>query len=171
MFSVQIVADIYNKSNGMLIHACEALSGNEFVGYTCPCALDAFEQLSAHISSSRYGAVSWQNIKAVVRRAEPQEWGKGDLAPFDDGAFENIAERLGDVLDENWPGVGVSPAECKALGDALNAALAEWAQAHSIASNAWHAPNAPILELPVIINEQGELDLSDEDRQRLTDLT
>lgn len=173
MFKVEIVADIYNRRDGSLIHERQILSGFEWQSWICPCALDAFERIAAHLSRRTGERGKEQNIKVVVYRSEPLTWGEGDLAPFHDATLADIVEQLANAgaLDENWPGVDATDDERRELGAALNSTLAEWARKHSITSNVWHEPNHPILELPAYLDGRGEIAISNGARQQLKDLT
>lgn len=171
MFNIKIVADTYNRADGTLIREREVLSGAEWDGWTAPSALDAFELLASHLGYRQRDHVE-KNFKVVVRRSEMMPWCDGEMAPFGSDVLDNFIEELGDsgLVDENWEGIEATDEDRLALSQALNTALANWAEERSIASNVYHEPGEPILELPAHLDICGCIALADEDLQRLADL-
>lgn len=175
MFNVQIKADHY-RPDGSIVGQDVLLSGQEFEGWTSPSALYAFDCLASHLGCQHPEDrlhYKVKKIKVLVRRSEMVPWGDGELAPFSNSTLDEIVEEVGEsgLVDENWQGVKADGEDRLALAQALNTALAKWAETRGISSNVYHEPHPPFLELSAHLDKYGCVALSDEDRAKLEALT
>lgn len=174
MFMVTIMADV-KVANGDVRRVAV---GDEYGCYIARNPSYAFERLVETTSPRPVptpGAIGVEhNFEVIVYRAEEIPWGEDELKSFGIGSFANIIEGLANdgTFHENWEEPPITEDERRALGDALNAALAAWSKEHGISSGVWRETGEPLLTLPAFVDEvDGVIAISDEDHAKLEALT